>query len=116
MEKLTVLVNLTSNQFTEQTKHTDTLSTDISDIIKMIRKNNIIIKMMNLNFENANVYYQQDFLTNEQANKLFDDISQLFDHEENKLIVLDKTYRLNRKTMVYVDQDVDINVIQNMGK
>lgn len=70
--------------------------------------------MENLNFENANVFYQKEFLTLSESKDVFDSISDLFQHEERKIINDENDqplYRLNRKTIVFVDDMVDKIVI-----
>ena len=71
--------------------------------------------MQDLKFENAQVLYQEKFLAGFETEKTFDTFWRFFKKEENK-IVLDnsgnKAYRLNRKTMVFIDpKTVDQSVI-----
>lgn len=67
---------------------------------------------MNLNLENATVTYIPDFLSPEQAQTLFTSIAALFDSEERKLINTETSaYRLNRKTMVFVDPSIEKSII-----
>ncbi|AYV84916.1 MAG: hypothetical protein Satyrvirus1_2 [Satyrvirus sp.] len=70
--------------------------------------------MENLNFENAFVMYNKNYLSGEVPNYIFNFISNMFDKEEKKIINDDTgnpLYKLNRKTIVFVDDDVDQSVI-----
>lgn len=70
--------------------------------------------MQKLEFENANVYYYQNFLMKDIADELLTIIGNLFEHEENKMIHDDDNlplYRLNRKTIVYVGPNINKNLI-----
>ncbi|XWV25806.1 hypothetical protein QJ857_gp1281 [Tupanvirus soda lake] len=70
--------------------------------------------MENLNFENANVYYFKDYLDANVCLNIFEKISNIFGSEEHKMVHSEDDkplYRLNRKTVVFVDNTVDITVI-----
>jgi len=70
--------------------------------------------MQKLEFENANVYYKQNYLPNEVATNVFTLVSDLFEKEPCKMVHdknNDPLYKLNRKTIVFVDSLVDINII-----
>jgi len=70
--------------------------------------------MINLNFENASVLYNKDFIAESIRKKLFDDISKLFEKEETKHVESKKEgdyYRLNRKTIVFIDKNVNKDII-----
>lgn len=70
--------------------------------------------MQNLNLEDALVLYQKDYLTSELSDQIFIELSELFNNEEKKMIHDDKDnkmYRLNRKTMVFIDASVDQAII-----
>lgn len=70
--------------------------------------------MQNLKFDSADVHYYQTFLEKEKSDELFILIGKLFNNEENKMINDDNDkplYRLNRKTIVYVELGVDITII-----
>jgi hypothetical protein len=70
--------------------------------------------MYKLDFEHANVYYEQNYLSPEIAKSVFTTVSGLFETEPCKM-VHDKNdeplYMLNRKTIVFVDSLVDTNII-----
>ncbi|AYV78796.1 MAG: hypothetical protein Edafosvirus34_6 [Edafosvirus sp.] len=70
--------------------------------------------MINLNFENAVVSYHKDFIDEKIRKKLFVDITKLFETEETRHVMSKKEgdfYRLNRKTMVFIDKTVNKNII-----
>jgi len=70
--------------------------------------------MLDLNFENAYVTYSEKYLPNDQADQIFALVSELFINEENKMIYdnMDQPmYKLNRKTIVFVDPSVDKNIV-----
>ncbi len=67
---------------------------------------------MDLHFENATVIYEPDFLSRDESQTLFTLISTLFEQGERKLIDTEtSSYRLNRKTMVFIDSDIDKSII-----
>ena len=67
---------------------------------------------MDLNLEHANVTYEPNFLPEKESQLIFTLISELFEQEERKLINTDNSsYRLNRKTMVFVDSNIDKSII-----
>lgn len=70
--------------------------------------------MTDLNFEKATVIYYDKFISNDSKNVVFDTMSKMFEIEIPQSVTLPtslKSYKLNRKTMVFVDNDVDIKVI-----
>ena len=81
------------------------------DIIKVMTN---LKESDDLNFVNAIVTYDPAFLSPNNANHIFDAISQIFESEERKIINNERDepiYRLNRKTIVYVDKNIDRAVI-----
>ncbi|AVL95136.1 2OG-Fe(II) oxygenase [Moumouvirus australiensis] len=63
--------------------------------------------------ENAIVLYNPQYIDKIESEKIFDSISDLFKNESRKK-VFDKhnfEYTLKRKTMVFVDKDVDKNIV-----
>lgn len=70
--------------------------------------------MEGLGLEDAKVYYYENFLDEEKAGEIFNNLSSLFEKETMKEIVDDRgntKYKLNRKTMVFIDESVDNTVI-----
>ena len=70
--------------------------------------------MNNLSFDNADVCYYKDFLSTETSEHIFLTISNMFDHEEPRTILnvnFEPKYKLNRKTMVFIDSDIDTAII-----
>lgn len=63
---------------------------------------------MNLGLENADVKYYASFVNEEKANKIFKDLTQIFDDEEVKRVTNEggDSYKLNRKTLVFVDSSL----------
>lgn len=59
---------------------------------------------MNLNLENANVVYYDNFVPNHLSRIVFDHFSKIMEDEETKFVVNNGSkYKLNRKTYVCVD-------------
>ena len=70
--------------------------------------------MENLNFEKAKVLYDPKYLDENTSKIVFETISKLFEKEEPNKVVDENgknLYTLSRKTRVFIDTDVDINVI-----
>jgi alkylated DNA repair dioxygenase AlkB len=70
--------------------------------------------MLNLNFENADVFYDETYLDKSTSEKLFLEISQMFIGVENKIVqneMSNTSYKLNRKTMVFIDLSIDKSLI-----
>ena len=69
---------------------------------------------VNLNFEDATVSYYKDYLNEERAQHLFAETSELFSSEQNNMICDNEKnplYRLNRKTIVFIDDGIDKSLI-----
>ncbi|XWV24576.1 hypothetical protein QJ856_gp1214 [Tupanvirus deep ocean] len=80
----------------------------------MISYHDMITQYGNLNLEHANVYYIKYYLDDNTCLTIFSKISKLFDSDDNKMVYDEDdkpSYRLNRKTLVFVDKTVDITVI-----
>lgn len=61
--------------------------------------------MNDLHFENADVHYMENFILDDN---IFTLISNMFEFEENKTVDNgDIKYKLNRKTMVFIDNTID---------
>lgn len=70
--------------------------------------------MEGLQLENAKVYYYENFLTEEESKEIFDSLRDMFEEETVKEILNDEgksKYKLNRKTMVFIDLSIDNKVI-----
>lgn len=60
--------------------------------------------MQDLKFDNANVMYDERFLAGFESEKLFSYFSRIFMKEKQHVVTNNmKSYRLNRKTMVFID-------------
>lgn len=70
--------------------------------------------MQNLHFDDANVIFHSDYLNKDEGDLIFNNLSAIFEKEVPNYIVNDKgdnLYKLKRKTLVYVDKDIDKSVI-----
>ena len=70
--------------------------------------------MQDLAFEKATVTYDPAFLPKDRADQIFTDLSTLFESEQRKTVTDDDDnvlYKLNRKTLVFVDKDVPRDII-----
>ncbi len=62
---------------------------------------------MDLGLIGAKVFYKNNYLTDEIQNKIFNKYQKIFDEEERKTVsVDDRTYKLNRKTLVLIDEEL----------
>ena len=67
---------------------------------------------MDLNLKDACVKYYDSFVESELAKKIFEDLKNIFDKEETKKVEYDgEMYKLNRKTLVFVDKDLTDYII-----
>lgn len=69
--------------------------------------------MENLNLEHATILFNPQYINGTESEKILNSISDLFRNESRKK-VLDKhnfEYTLKRKTMVFIDKDIDKNII-----
>ena len=67
---------------------------------------------MNLELENAKILYVKDYLSEELQNKIFSKYKSIFDEETNKKVNdNDKIYKLNRKTLVFIDKNLSNYII-----
>lgn len=68
--------------------------------------------MENLNFEDATVLFCSNYLEQNQSDKIFNDVSNIFREEvPNEIEYKEKMIKLNRKTLVYIDKNLDKTVI-----
>ncbi|AGC02281.1 alkylated DNA repair [Acanthamoeba polyphaga moumouvirus] len=71
------------------------------------------LNLENLNLENATAFYDSQYIDKIESEKIFNSISDLFKNESRKKVT-DKynfEYILKRKTMVFIDKDIDKNII-----
>lgn len=67
---------------------------------------------MELDLIDAKVLYINNYIDEELQNKIFDKYQKIFDEEERKKVSVDeKTYTLNRKTLVLVDEELTNYII-----
>ena len=65
---------------------------------------------MNLNLENANVTYYNNFLESKISKKIYKNIVEIIISEErHKVLNNNQYYKLNRKTLVCVDDSIKSN-------
>lgn len=73
--------------------------------------------MQNLNFENATVLYNESYLDKETSGEIFDNMGKLLETEDHKKVVDNNgkpIYKLNRKTLVLIDKDIDKTIIPKL--
>jgi uncharacterized protein len=69
-------------------------------------------KQQTLPLPNAKVFYTPDYLDKEVQNYLMENISKIFSTQEHKKVITqDAKYTLNRKTIVFIDKNIDKNLI-----
>lgn len=69
--------------------------------------------MQNLYFDDATVLFSKNYLDEEEGNLIFNNLSKIFDKEVSNYIINengDHLYKLNRKTLVYMDK-IDKSII-----
>jgi alkylated DNA repair dioxygenase AlkB len=67
---------------------------------------------MDLELVDAKVLYINNYITEELQNKIFDKYRKIFNEEERKTVSVDeRTYTLNRKTLVLVDEKLKNYII-----
>jgi hypothetical protein len=70
---------------------------------------------MNLELPNATVTYTPDYINVELQNKIFTKYQNIFVDENNKYVTIDdRNYKLNRKTLVLIDENLSDYVIQKI--
>src|ERR1700744_1143237 len=73
--------------------------------------------MEDLKFDNAKVLYDKKYLSPDNSKILFEEIKKLFDTEIFRSVIKEdgKTvYKLNRKTIVFIDKDLDRTIIPKL--
>ena len=72
---------------------------------------------MQLELPKATVLYYKNFVSDDLKTKIYNEVSEMFKLESHKRVILPNgdantiNYKLNRKTIVFVDKDIDKTVI-----
>lgn len=67
---------------------------------------------MNLELSNAKVSYIPNYITNELQNKIFTKYQNIFEDEDKKKVIDgERIYKLNRKTLVLIDENLSNYII-----
>jgi len=67
---------------------------------------------MDLNIKDACVKYYDSFVESKLGKRIFEDLKNIFDKEEAKKVEYNgEMYKLNRKTLVFVDKDLTDYII-----